>query len=327
VIRAFCGDPSQLPVIEEEWENYDHDQDPESDQCQVVAADASQKDAILLSRKGVSFVLQGPPGTGKSQTITNIIAQAMADGKRVLFVSQKMAALSVVYRRLEEAGIADYCLSLHNYKAEKKAVLQDLARTLDAPKRTLKSGYTHVFDSLEEERNRLNLYDREMNLVRMPLGRTLFDVVTDLSGMEDVPLCTLEDDTLDVSGEEYEIRRQLLAAPFPRKAVPFDRADWEANMARIYTTSAPGYIALQDKVGHYATDRMDAYLGKEEEIRAVLAEVPAPEEIDAMLRAVGLEMEEFYELYSEEKLRDALLYAKDLKDRYTVLWMYWDLLR
>ncbi len=210
VIRAFCGDPSQLPVIEEEWENYDHDQDPESDQCQVVAADASQKDAILLSRRGVSFVLQGPPGTGKSQTITNIIAQAMADGKRVLFVSQKMAALSVVYRRLEEAGIADYCLSLHNYKAEKKAVLQDLARTLDAPKRTLKSGYTHVFDSLEEERNRLNLYDREMNLVRMPLGRTLFDVVTDLSGMEDVPLCTLEDDTLDVSGEEYEIRRQLL---------------------------------------------------------------------------------------------------------------------
>ena len=119
-----------------------------------------------------------------------------------------------------------------------------------------------------------------------------------------------------------QIRRQLLAAPFPRKAVPFDRADWEANMARIYTTSAPGYIALQDKVGHYATDRMDAYLGKEEEIRRVLAEVPAPEEIDAMLRAVGLEMEEFYELYSEEKLRDARLYAKDLKDRYTVLWLY-----
>ena len=98
-------------------------------------------------------------------------------------------------------------------------------------------------------------------------------------------------------------------------------------MARIYTTSAPGYIALQDKVGHYAADRMEAYLGKEEEIRSVLAEVPAPEEIDAMLRAVGLEMEEFYDLYSEEKLRDALLYAKDLKDRYTVLWMYWDLLR
>ena len=124
-----------------------------------------------------------------------------------------------------------------------------------------------------------------------------------------------------------QIRRQLLAAPFPRRAVPFDRADWEANMARIYTTSAPGYIALQDKVGHYATDRMDAYLGKEEAIRSVLAEVPAPEEIDQMLRAVGLEMEEFYDLYSEEKLHDALLYAKDLKDRYSVLWMYWDLLR
>ena len=124
-----------------------------------------------------------------------------------------------------------------------------------------------------------------------------------------------------------QIRQKLLSTPFPRMAVPFDRADWEQNMHRVYSTAADGCIALQDKVGHYATNRMAAHLDKEDAIRAVLSEVPAPEEIEAMLRAVGLDMAEFYELYDEQKLRDAVLYAKDLKDRYTVLWMYWDLLR
>ena len=124
-----------------------------------------------------------------------------------------------------------------------------------------------------------------------------------------------------------QLRQKLLSKPFPTTAVAFDRADWAANMHRIYSTTAEGYMDLQDKVGHYAADRMAAYLGREEEIRAVLAEVPAPEEIDAMLRAVGLDMAEFYRLYNSQKLRDAVLYAKDIKDRYSVLWMYWDLLR
>ena len=124
-----------------------------------------------------------------------------------------------------------------------------------------------------------------------------------------------------------KLRQKLLAAPFPREAAAFDRKGWEANMHRVYSTAADGCIALQDKVGHYSADRMAAYLEKEDEIRTILAEVPAPEEIEAMLRAVGLDIAEFYDLYDEQKLRDAILYAKDLKDRYTVLWMYWDLLR
>ena len=123
------------------------------------------------------------------------------------------------------------------------------------------------------------------------------------------------------------LRQMLLAAPFPRETVPFDRTDWEKNLRRIYSTAADGYIALQDQVGHYATDRTAAYLDKEEEIRAVLAEVPTPEELETMLRAVGLDIAEFYALYGRQKLIDAVLYAKDIKDRYSVLWLYWDLLR
>ena len=124
-----------------------------------------------------------------------------------------------------------------------------------------------------------------------------------------------------------QLRRKLLSTPFPRQAVPFDRADWDANLRRIYSTAADGYVALQDKIGHYATDRLATYLEKEEEIRAILSQVPTPEELEGMLRAVGLDMAEFYELYNAQKLRDAILYAKDIKDRYTVLWLYWDLMR
>ena len=124
-----------------------------------------------------------------------------------------------------------------------------------------------------------------------------------------------------------QIRQKLLAAPFPRECAPFDRADWETNLRRVYGSAADGYRQLQDKVGHYSTDRLDTYLAKEEEIRAILSEVPAPEEIEEMLRAVGFDMQEFYDFYDEQKRRDAVLYAKDIKDRYTVLWMYWDLLR
>src|SRR5690606_34302643 len=79
-----------------------------------------------------NLVVQGPPGTGKSQTITNLIAAAVHDGKSVLFVAEKMAALSVVHSRLVKAGLRDICLELHSRNANKKALAQELARTLAA---------------------------------------------------------------------------------------------------------------------------------------------------------------------------------------------------
>ena len=79
----------------------------------VLPADSSQLKAILLASSGNSFVLQGPPGTGKSQTITNIIAQLIANGKSILFVSAKMAALDVVYEKLKDVKLNDFCLKLN----------------------------------------------------------------------------------------------------------------------------------------------------------------------------------------------------------------------
>ena len=95
-----------------------------------LSADASQWNAIAASQMGKSFVLHGPPGTGKSQTITNIIANALNDGKRVLFVAEKQAALSVVKKRLDSLGLGDFCLELHSNKTNKTDVMQKLTNTL-----------------------------------------------------------------------------------------------------------------------------------------------------------------------------------------------------
>jgi len=99
---------------------------------QVVDADSSQLRAIATMTRGYDLVIDGPPGTGKSQTITNLIAQAVADGRSVLFVAEKKAALDVVHRRLVQAGLGECCLELHSTKANKRAVIKQLADALDA---------------------------------------------------------------------------------------------------------------------------------------------------------------------------------------------------
>ena len=116
-----------------------------------LPADASQWGAIALSQKGKSFVLHGPPGTGKSQTITNIIANALYDEKRVLFVAEKQAALSVVKKRLDSLGLGDFCLELHSNKTNKTEVLQKLSSTL----------------SLAGGQERVSLTEKASNIVKL----------------------------------------------------------------------------------------------------------------------------------------------------------------
>ena len=108
----------------------DRDYQPK-DMLLPIAADESQFAAAAAAAEGKSFVLHGPPGTGKSQTITNMIANALAHGKRVLFVAEKMAALSVVKQRLDSIGIGDFCLELHSNKADKTEICERLLNTLE----------------------------------------------------------------------------------------------------------------------------------------------------------------------------------------------------
>ncbi len=93
----------------------------------IQDADASQHSALVDVMRGANLVIQGPPGTGKSQTITNIIANALGAGKRVLFLAEKQAALEVVKRRLDRARLGDFCLELHSDKVSPKTVIASLA--------------------------------------------------------------------------------------------------------------------------------------------------------------------------------------------------------
>ncbi|WP_028987062.1 DUF3320 domain-containing protein [Thermicanus aegyptius] len=127
------------------------------DMHHVMDADSSQLQAILDVNSGRNLVIQGPPGTGKSQTITNIIAEAVARGKTVLFVSEKMAALEVVKRRLDHVGLGDACLELHSHKTNKKTFLNELARTLELRKPKVKD-FDEEVQVLENFRRRLNDY-------------------------------------------------------------------------------------------------------------------------------------------------------------------------
>lgn len=98
----------------------------------VVDADSSQHSALVDAMRGRSIVVQGPPGTGKSQTIANLIAASMLAGKTVLFVSEKLAALEVVRRRLDAAGLGAFCLELHSHKTQKQEFLKDIAARIEA---------------------------------------------------------------------------------------------------------------------------------------------------------------------------------------------------
>ena len=92
---------------------------------------SSQHQAIIDVMRGHNLVIKGPPGTGKSQTIANIIAASLAKKKTVLFVAEKAAALDVVKKRLDEAGLGDFCFELHSTKAKKAQVLAGLERRLN----------------------------------------------------------------------------------------------------------------------------------------------------------------------------------------------------
>ena len=139
----------------------------------VVDADSSQEDAIILAKSGKSFVLQGPPGTGKSQTITNIIADSLACNKKVLFVSEKLAALSVVFSKLKHANLDDFCLELHSNKTDKKSVVAELNRTLSMHQSTLSSKAQDELDELISVENDLNKYatvlHAELDTINMSL--------------------------------------------------------------------------------------------------------------------------------------------------------------
>lgn len=151
----FAGalpDPRSLDDVREPHQTF----------CPLLA-DSSQLSAIIAAAEGRDFVLYGPPGTGKSQTIANMIAQCLAENKTVLFVSEKTAALEVVYRRLQKVGIGEFCLELHSNKTRKADVLQQLGAAWEATGEFDAEEWRREAERLRRLRNRLNEYVRSLH--------------------------------------------------------------------------------------------------------------------------------------------------------------------
>ncbi|GIW83460.1 MAG: hypothetical protein KatS3mg105_5267 [Gemmatales bacterium] len=166
------------PPICGDTENIDRRIEP-LDMIHVMDADSSQTIAIEEVKQGRNLVIQGPPGTGKSQTITNLIATAVKEGKRVLFVAEKMAALEVVKRRLDSIGLGDMCLELHSHKANKLAVLEDLSRTLNLG-RPKTADVAKQANDLKTYRDKLNRHAEILHSFLEPAHVTPFQVLGEL---------------------------------------------------------------------------------------------------------------------------------------------------
>ena len=142
---------------------------------QILTADSSQQEAIERVKRGANMVIDGPPGTGKSQTIANIIAELIALGKNILFVSEKTAALEVVKKRLDERGLGDFCLELHSNKANKKDVLENLRKTMEMPREKYKD-FSADQELLFSNRAKLNNYVRILHEKKAPLDLSPYEI-------------------------------------------------------------------------------------------------------------------------------------------------------
>ena len=142
-----------------------------------ISADSSQLEAVYEAINDKTYILHGPPGTGKSQTITNIIANALYKGKRVLFVAEKMAALSVVQNRLEAIGLAPFCLELHSNKSKKTVVLEQLKKTTEVVKQRSPENFARNAKRLFELRKELNVYIEALH-ISYPFGLSLYQAIT-----------------------------------------------------------------------------------------------------------------------------------------------------
>ena len=181
-----------------------------------VPVDSSQLSAVLEAGRGSSFILYGPPGTGKSQTITNLIANALYQGRRVLFVAEKMAALSVVQKRLEKIGLGPFCLELHSNKVTKKHVLEQLDKALHAAKIREPEEYDAVAQKLYERRMLLIQYLERLHEDREGSKFSLYECISRYESYDVEPLTVLLNEKLaHLDGELLTIYEELLGSKLP----------------------------------------------------------------------------------------------------------------
>jgi len=192
VVKHLIDHPGQAFARDEkdgDFERLDDSHRPQ-DILAPLLSDSSQLKAICVVDAGRDLVLEGPPGTGKSQTITNLIAHTLAQGKTVLFVSEKLAALEVVHRRLVSIGLGPFCLELHSSKAKKTEVVQQLGKALDIVGQRAAQDWEREAERLAQLRHELNALVASLHRSHAS-GLTVYDAIgtcIEHSGQEPSPM-------------------------------------------------------------------------------------------------------------------------------------------
>ncbi len=191
LVQALTGvpgvTPRETPIDERDL---DAAQDP-ANVYHILDADGSQRACLEAAARGESFVLIGPPGTGTRPTIANLIADRIAHGKKVLFVSEKMAALEVVFNRLTSVGLGEFCLELHSHKANKREVIKELARCYQEMLPPQPQPSAGDFARLKQRRDQLNRYVFALHQVREPMKKGVWEVLAELPRWQELPMVPL----------------------------------------------------------------------------------------------------------------------------------------
>ncbi len=322
VVGALCGlrdrrEPAPVDVAKVEEESAQPEAFP------VVDADSSQLEVMEQARQRRTIVVQGPPGTGKSQTIVNLIAQALRDGRKVLFVSEKRAALEVVYARLERLGLADLCLDLHSSRASRKAVVDALEANLAQLQNWRKRANRDVFEEYRRVRAQLNEYVGELHRPRDRQGRSAFQVHGTLARLHDVPFVDAPlpfDRPLEVERDQETAVLDLLSrvarlgvwdqerthpwreAEAPEDFVPIGEAVSSAYGALRRATE--GLLELSEALFQFTGERVETARHVEERLELLrwLARMP-----DATIEASWL-------MVDEAKRRAMVEFAKSVEE-------------
>lgn len=247
----------------------DADFSPEATFC-PLPADSSQLSAVMAGAKGKDFVLIGPPGTGKSQTIANLIAQCLAEGKRVLFVSEKIAALDVVYRRLREVGLGEFCLELHSSKARKLDVIAQLQKSWDAQGDVDPDEWRAQAARLKRFRDELNQYVARLHH-RHRNGLTIYRAIGIVVDGEHVPKLELSWSGADVHdlaqldalrelAERLEVNAEAVGVDGLRTGplMAVGRADWTPSWQQTFIGAARSVVPAVDDVQRAISTFQDA---------------------------------------------------------------------
>ena len=190
----------------------------------VADADSSQMIAIMNAKYGKSFVLQGPPGTGKSQTITNLIAEFLYDGKKILFVSEKLAALKVVYNNLKRAGLSDFCLELHSNKTNKKEVINELNGILTRNVAHISPNALISVSELKKSENQLDSYVKSLHTKIEVIEKTPYEIMSEISRFRNAKPINFVFNEIDTKGKDYYKQAKEALEKFSRQSetVGFD---------------------------------------------------------------------------------------------------------